>query len=72
MRYIFLPPYSPDWNPIELAFSSMKFWFQKHNDLVAEQWWDERQAHRLLTTMAYTATADKAKGWFKHCKYPVD
>ena len=24
MQYMFLPPYSPDYNPIELAFSSIK------------------------------------------------
>jgi hypothetical protein len=26
----FLPPYSPDFNPIELSFSVLKAWVQKH------------------------------------------
>src|SRR5437773_4626204 len=26
----FLPPYSPDFNPIELSFSVLKAWFQRN------------------------------------------
>jgi transposase len=72
MRYVFLPPYSPDYNPIELAFSSMKAWFRRHNDLVREHWDDEPAARRLLGEMAFTATSEKAAGWFRKCQYPVD
>lgn len=28
-RLLFLPPYSPDFNPIELAFSKLKAWLRK-------------------------------------------
>ena len=28
----FLPPYSPDFNPIETAFSSIKAWIKRHRD----------------------------------------
>jgi transposase len=72
MRYVFLPPYSPDYNPIELAFSSMKFWFRRNHDEVVDCWGDERRARHLLIQMAYTATAEKAAGWFRKCRYPVD
>jgi len=27
-RVLFLPPYSPDFNPIESAFSTIKAWLQ--------------------------------------------
>ena len=28
-RVLFLPPYSPDFNPIKLAFSTIKAWLQR-------------------------------------------
>jgi transposase len=31
----FLPPYSPDLNPIEEAFAEMKAWMKKNNQLQA-------------------------------------
>ncbi|CAG8617014.1 2299_t:CDS:2 [Acaulospora morrowiae] len=31
---LFLSPYSPDFNPIELAFSTIKAWLQRNNDFV--------------------------------------
>ena len=31
---IFLPPYSPDMNPIELTFSYVKGYFRKHKDII--------------------------------------
>ena len=30
----FLPSYSPDFNPIELAFGTIKAWLQKYNHFV--------------------------------------
>jgi len=29
----YLPPYSPDFNPIELAFGRLKMWFKRHMQL---------------------------------------
>ena len=34
VRCEFLPPYSPDYNPIELAFSWMKYYLRRHGDYV--------------------------------------
>ena len=31
----YLPPYSPDFNPIEEAFAEMKGWMKKHRELQA-------------------------------------
>ena len=31
---IFLPPYSPDYNPIELAFSSVKYFLKEHDSVM--------------------------------------
>lgn len=33
-KVLFLPPYSPDFNPIELAFSTIKSWLRKYNEFV--------------------------------------
>jgi len=33
-RIIFLPPYSPDFNPIETAFSTIKSWIRHNRDFM--------------------------------------
>jgi transposase len=70
MRYVFLPPYSPDYNPIELTFSAMKAWFQYHSDAVSVVWDDFELAHQLLIHMIYSVgTPEKALGWYQKCHY---
>ena len=36
MRIESLPPYSPDFNPIEQSFAQLKAWMRTHKDLVHE------------------------------------
>ena len=31
---VFLPPYSPDYNPIETAFSIIKSWIRRNRDII--------------------------------------
>jgi transposase len=33
-RIIFLPPYSPDYNPIKTAFSTIKLWIKRNCDFM--------------------------------------
>jgi len=33
---IYLPPYSPDFNPIELSFSALKAWMRRNRELANE------------------------------------
>jgi hypothetical protein len=33
-RVIFLPPYSPDFNPIEMAFGTIKSWMKRNRDFM--------------------------------------
>ena len=33
-RVVFLPPYSPDYNPIETAFSTIKSWIKLNRDFM--------------------------------------
>ena len=64
-RLLFLPPYSPDFTPIELAFSKLK----THLRSAAAR---TREALRtaLEAALAWITTED-AQNWFDHCGYHV-
>ncbi|KAJ2932106.1 hypothetical protein H1R20_g5000, partial [Candolleomyces eurysporus] len=55
MRILFLPPYSPDYNPIEEAFSAIKAWIRANRDYVRGE--------------LSAGTPENARGWFKDCGY---
>lgn len=61
----FLPPYSPDLNPIEFVFSKVKsFW--KANDVVVQS----TSCYRTLVMMAFNSiTQQDAFGYVKHSGY---
>lgn len=63
-RFLPLPAYSPDFNPIEEAFSKVKQALRR-----AQARTDD--ALRAATWAAFAAvTAHDAAGWFTHCGYP--
>ena len=64
-RLLYLPPYSPDFTPIELAFSKLK----THLRSAAAR---TREAMRtaLDAALAWITTEDAQK-WFGHCSYHV-
>jgi transposase len=65
-RFLPLPPYSPDFNPIEEAFSKVKQFLRR-----AEARTDDDL--RDATWAAFeTITSADADGWFTHCGYPPD
>lgn len=41
MRLLYLPPYSPNFNPIELAFSTIKGWLCTNRDRVNQEFGSE-------------------------------
>lgn len=49
-RLLYLPPYSPDLNPIELAFAKLKTLLRKAAERTQEALWD--RIGRLLTTFS--------------------
>jgi len=72
MRYEFLPPYSPDFNPIEPGFSAIKAHIRRHGGLyrAATQSRDAKaDVLGLLHDAVWSVTADDAAGWFRHCRY---
>jgi len=64
-RLLFLPPYSPDFNPIELAFSKLKTWLRTAAART-------RQAldEALAQALDWISEPD-AQNWFDHCGYHV-
>jgi transposase len=63
-RFLPLPPYSPDFNPIEEAFSKVKQALRRARARTDEDL-------RTATWAAFaTITAHDAAGWFRHCGYP--
>ncbi|KZP29699.1 hypothetical protein FIBSPDRAFT_726953 [Athelia psychrophila] len=62
---LFLPAYSPDFNPIEESFSAVKTWIRRHWQRLANS---ETPEIDLLKACG-AITAEKAKGWFRHSGY---
>lgn len=71
-RLLYLPTYSPDLNPIELAFSSIKAWLRANcNRLNVELNAGGVGIYNLFWEAVYSVTADNARGWYKHCGYQL-
>jgi transposase len=62
-RVIFLPPYSPDLNPIELCWSKMKAFLRKFEALTVAA------LDAAIARAAELVTPSDARGWFTHCGY---
>jgi len=73
MQYIFLPPYSPDYNPIELAFSSIKAYICHKGDIARATMLDDDDTDVMpfLNEAVFSVTEDDAKGWFNHSGYKI-
>lgn len=62
-QVVFLPPYSPDFPPIEQAFSKLKTALRRANHRTRDGLWD------ALGEALGTITSSDASGWFTHCGY---
>ena len=62
-RLRYLPPYSPDSNPIELAFSKLK------TGLRTAQARTRDALEAVIQTATEWVTETNAKNWFDHCRY---
>jgi len=69
-RLLFLPTYSPDFNPIEMTFSTIKAWLRANRDRVNQELESENgMVYDIFWEAVYSVTSEQAKGWFKHCGY---
>lgn len=59
----FLPPYSPDLNPIELAFAKLKAFFRAARPRSFDQ------VCQLFATVLGLFTADECAAYARHCGY---
>lgn len=71
MQIEFLLPYSPNLNPIEEAFSSMKAWIQHNWDFVCAEVFgnDPISPYTILYDAVHSVTIDKVWGWYRHSGY---
>ena len=62
-RLLLLPPYSPDLNPIELAFSKLKALLRKAGERTVEGLW------KLLGQVVDAFSPEECRNFLKHCGY---
>jgi transposase len=60
-RLLYLPPYSPDWSPIELCWSKLKTALR-----TAKARTREALVHAIAQALASITVSD-ARSWFHHC-----
>lgn len=63
VKVVFLPPYSPDLNPIEHCWSKIK------THLRAVQAREHERLYQEIGIALSKVTASDAQGWIKHCGY---
>jgi transposase len=64
-QLLYLPPYSPDFNPIEPAWSKVKELLRAAKARTLPLLDD------AITAALAAITADNAAGWFRHCGYRI-
>lgn len=64
-QLLYLPPYSPDLNPIENAWSKFKEFIRAAKARTKEA------LDLAVTDALKTITADNAAAWFRHCGYGI-
>lgn len=64
-RLLYLPPYSPDLNPIEKA------WFKFKQSLRSAKARTQQALDLAITEALKTISTDNAVAWFRHCGYGI-
>jgi transposase len=62
-QLVFLPPYSPDLNPIEMAFSKLKTLLRKAAERTRDNLWDR------IGLVLDAFTPDECANYFRHAGY---
>jgi transposase len=65
-KVIYLPPYSPDWNPIEKCWSKLKTALRVVGARTRES------LEEAIAQVIKTVSEADALGWFAHCGYQVN
>lgn len=64
-RVIWLPPYSPDFSPIELMWSKVKAYLKKAKART------QAELEKAIALALKTITESDCLNWFQHCGYEV-
>jgi transposase len=64
-RVILLPPYTPEWNPIEQCWSKMKGFLRSRAARTRET------LETAVVDAMDAVSAQDARGWFQHCGYRI-
>jgi transposase len=64
-RVLYLPPYSPDFNPIENMWAKVKAHLRKAAARTSDALW------RAVGDALASVTAEDCRGFFRHCGYAV-
>jgi len=64
---LFLPPYSPDLNPIEETFSKIKYDLKANDSLIQKL--PEEALPDMILSIFDTVSPEDSYGWFKHSGY---
>jgi transposase len=64
-KLIYLPPYSPDLNPIEKCWSKIKTHLRKAKARTREE------LEKALREALLSITEEDAQGWFRNCGYAI-
>ena len=62
-KLIYLPPYSPEFNPMENCWSKVK------SHLRMLEVWDKKKLNYSVKKALSTVNANDAQAWFRHCGY---
>jgi len=62
---IFLPPYSPDYNPIELVFSYVKAYLKHHDELLQAL----PDPLPVIKAAFESITPEQCQSWITHAGY---
>lgn len=61
---LYLPPYSPDLNPIELAFGYVKQYLKQHEDII-----HALPAINIVKAAFKSINKELSNAWIEHCGY---
>ena len=65
IRYIYLPPYSPDLNPIEKLWSKVKAFLRKFKARTLDA------LPNAIQNAFHSVTISDCSGWFRFCGYAL-
>jgi transposase len=65
-QLVYLPPYSPDYNPIELVYSKLKWLLRSAGERTVDGLWT------LLGKLPDRFPAEQCANYFRHCGYATN